>query len=183
MTALAPILTPHGRLRLEPADEAVALSSDLSHRLQKAFARVLDMGSCSSARPRWGPCYRPSSDTGAWARYVGNRIWTRVAHTRSLGPHRSTSSRSWRRPRRPCYRCQRLARSELCAIGCAINRRAHSGVRSRRDEDAATARRGAHGTRGSTNGDTRPPASSDVKRAAISERMKKYWRERRRRER
>ena len=39
VTALAPILTPHGRLLLEPADDAIALTSDLSHRLRKAFAR------------------------------------------------------------------------------------------------------------------------------------------------
>ena len=38
-TALAPILTPHGRLLLEPVDDAAALSSDLSHRLRTAFAR------------------------------------------------------------------------------------------------------------------------------------------------
>jgi non-specific serine/threonine protein kinase len=39
VTTLAPILTPHGRLLLEPTDDAVALSPDLSHRLRKAFAR------------------------------------------------------------------------------------------------------------------------------------------------
>ena len=39
MTALAPILTPHGRLLLEPVDDAAALPSDLSHRLRRAFAR------------------------------------------------------------------------------------------------------------------------------------------------
>jgi len=39
VTALAPILTPHGRLLLEPVDDSAALSSDLSHRLRAAFAR------------------------------------------------------------------------------------------------------------------------------------------------
>jgi hypothetical protein len=39
VTTLTPILTPHGRLLLEPADEAVALQTDVSHRLQAAFAR------------------------------------------------------------------------------------------------------------------------------------------------
>ena len=39
MTALTPILTPHGRLLLEPVDDGSALPADLSHRLQEAFAR------------------------------------------------------------------------------------------------------------------------------------------------
>ncbi len=39
MTALAPILTPRGRLLLEVAGDAPALPSDLSHRLEKAFGR------------------------------------------------------------------------------------------------------------------------------------------------
>jgi superfamily II DNA or RNA helicase len=38
-TALALILTPHGRLLLEPANDAPALPPDVSHRLQEAFAR------------------------------------------------------------------------------------------------------------------------------------------------
>ena len=37
-TALALILTPHGRLLLEPVDDAAELSFDLSHRLRTAFA-------------------------------------------------------------------------------------------------------------------------------------------------
>ncbi len=37
--ALVPILTPHGRLFLAPADDAPALPDDLAHRLQAAFAR------------------------------------------------------------------------------------------------------------------------------------------------
>jgi hypothetical protein len=32
-------MTPHSRLLLAPADDAVALSLDLSHRLQRVFAR------------------------------------------------------------------------------------------------------------------------------------------------
>jgi hypothetical protein len=39
VTTLTPILTPHGRLLLERADEAVALQPDVSHRPQEAFAR------------------------------------------------------------------------------------------------------------------------------------------------
>ncbi len=39
VTTLTPILTPHGRLLLEPANDAVALAPDVSHRLQEAFAR------------------------------------------------------------------------------------------------------------------------------------------------
>jgi non-specific serine/threonine protein kinase len=39
VTTLAPILTPHGRLLVDPADDAVALSPDLAERLRKAFAR------------------------------------------------------------------------------------------------------------------------------------------------
>ncbi len=39
MPALAPILTPHGRLLVELVDDAPALLSDVSHRLQEAFAR------------------------------------------------------------------------------------------------------------------------------------------------
>jgi superfamily II DNA or RNA helicase len=39
VTTLAPILTPHGRLLVEPADDAPALSADVSHRLREAFAR------------------------------------------------------------------------------------------------------------------------------------------------
>jgi non-specific serine/threonine protein kinase len=39
MTALAPILTPHGRLLLEPTEDAPALPPDRAHRLQEAFAR------------------------------------------------------------------------------------------------------------------------------------------------
>jgi hypothetical protein len=38
VTTLTHILTPHGRLLLERADEAVALQPDVSHRLQEAFA-------------------------------------------------------------------------------------------------------------------------------------------------
>ena len=34
-----PVLTPHGRLLLTPADDAPALPPDLSHRLQESFAR------------------------------------------------------------------------------------------------------------------------------------------------
>jgi non-specific serine/threonine protein kinase len=39
VTALAPILTPHGRLLLEVVDDAPGLTLDLSHRLEEAFAR------------------------------------------------------------------------------------------------------------------------------------------------
>ena len=39
VAALALILTPHGRLLLSPADDAVALPPDVSQRLQEAFAR------------------------------------------------------------------------------------------------------------------------------------------------
>jgi superfamily II DNA or RNA helicase len=39
VTTLTPVLTPHGRLLLEPANDAVALAPDVSHRLQEAFAR------------------------------------------------------------------------------------------------------------------------------------------------
>jgi non-specific serine/threonine protein kinase len=38
-TALAPVLTPHGRLVLAPVADAPALSPDLSRRLQEFFAR------------------------------------------------------------------------------------------------------------------------------------------------
>ena len=37
--ALAPVLTPHGRLVLAPVDDAPALPPDLSRRLQESFAR------------------------------------------------------------------------------------------------------------------------------------------------
>lgn len=37
--ALAPVLTPHGRLHLAPADEAVPLDPALGARLEAAFAR------------------------------------------------------------------------------------------------------------------------------------------------
>jgi non-specific serine/threonine protein kinase len=38
-TALAPILTPHGRLLLAPVDDAPVLPPDLLYRLQESFAR------------------------------------------------------------------------------------------------------------------------------------------------
>jgi non-specific serine/threonine protein kinase len=55
VTALALILTPHGRLLLEPADDASALPHDLSDRLQKAFARgsghgLLQLGAAEVGR-------------------------------------------------------------------------------------------------------------------------------------
>src|SRR6266571_9112585 len=37
--ALAPVLTPHGRLRLAPVDDAPALAPDLSLRIEESFAR------------------------------------------------------------------------------------------------------------------------------------------------
>ena len=37
--ALVPVLTPHGRLVLVPAEDAPALAPDLTHRLQQSFAR------------------------------------------------------------------------------------------------------------------------------------------------
>ena len=39
MAALAPVLTPHGRLLLAPADAAPELAEELTRRLRKAFAR------------------------------------------------------------------------------------------------------------------------------------------------
>ena len=39
VTTLVPILTPHGRLLLDAADDVVALPPDLSNRLRQAFAR------------------------------------------------------------------------------------------------------------------------------------------------
>jgi hypothetical protein len=39
MSAIAPVLTPHGRLLLAPADEAPELAAELARRLKQAFAR------------------------------------------------------------------------------------------------------------------------------------------------
>ncbi len=39
VSALAPVLTPHGRLILAPAEDAPALPPDLSRTLQRSFAR------------------------------------------------------------------------------------------------------------------------------------------------
>jgi non-specific serine/threonine protein kinase len=39
MNALAPLLTPHGRLELEPAEDARPLTEDVAGRLSAAFAR------------------------------------------------------------------------------------------------------------------------------------------------
>src|SRR6058998_1024507 len=39
MNALAPLLTPHGRLTLEPAEDALPLAEDVAGRLSAAFAR------------------------------------------------------------------------------------------------------------------------------------------------
>jgi hypothetical protein len=72
MTALAPILTPHGRLLLDPADDAVALSSDLSHRLREAFARGAGHGLLQLGAAEVGTMLPPAF--GYWrefgARYV-----------------------------------------------------------------------------------------------------------------
>src|SRR5436189_5504070 len=37
--ALAPVLTPHGRLLLAPVDDAPALAPDQSRRIEESFAR------------------------------------------------------------------------------------------------------------------------------------------------
>jgi superfamily II DNA or RNA helicase len=72
VTALAPILTPHGRVLLEPADDAVALASDLSRRLREAFARGAGHGLLQLGAAEVGTALPPVF--GYWrefgARYV-----------------------------------------------------------------------------------------------------------------
>ena len=72
VTAFALILTPHGRLLLEPADDAPALPPDLSHRLHEAFARGSGHGLLQLGAAEVGTALRPAF--GYWrefaARYV-----------------------------------------------------------------------------------------------------------------
>jgi superfamily II DNA or RNA helicase len=86
VTALAPILTPHGRLRLEPANEAVALSSDLSHRLQKAFARGAGHGLLQLGAAEVGTVLPPVF--GYW-REFGARYVSAVCGQQDLDTSRS----------------------------------------------------------------------------------------------
>ena len=53
MLTIAPILTPHGHLRLEPAGDATTLTADLAHRLEASFGRgaghgLLQLGAAES---------------------------------------------------------------------------------------------------------------------------------------
>jgi hypothetical protein len=108
----APVLTPHGRLLLEPVDDAEAASSGLSHRLRTAFARGSGHGLLQLGAAEVGTTLPPVF--GYWrefaARYVsavcGEQDLDASRSHAIIGPHRPTSSRSSRRPRRPC-----LARS------------------------------------------------------------------------
>jgi non-specific serine/threonine protein kinase len=72
VTALDLILTPHGRLLLELADDAPALPPDLSHRLQEAFARGSGHGLLQLGAAEVGTALPPAF--GYWrefaARYV-----------------------------------------------------------------------------------------------------------------
>jgi len=72
VTAPALILTPHGRLLLEPADDAPALPPELSDRLQEAFARGSGHGLLQLGAAAVGTALPPVF--GSWrefaARYV-----------------------------------------------------------------------------------------------------------------
>jgi non-specific serine/threonine protein kinase len=86
VTALTPILTPHGRLLLEPADDAVALSSDLSHRLRKAFARGAGHGLLQLGAAEVGTMLPP---VFAYWREVGARYVSAVCGQQDLDTSRS----------------------------------------------------------------------------------------------
>jgi non-specific serine/threonine protein kinase len=71
-SALAPVLTPHGRLLLAPAEDAPALPPDLSRRLQDSFARGAGHGLLQLGAAEVGTALPPLF--GYWrelgARYV-----------------------------------------------------------------------------------------------------------------
>src|SRR6266568_1146394 len=71
-SALAPVLTPHGRLLLAPAEDAPALPPDLSRRLQDSFARGAGHGLLQLGAGEVGTALPPL--LGYWrelgARYV-----------------------------------------------------------------------------------------------------------------
>jgi superfamily II DNA or RNA helicase len=86
VTALAPVLTPHGHLLLEPSDDAVALSSDLSHRLRKAFARGSGHGLLQLGAAEVGTMLPPVF--GYW-REFGARYVSAVCGQQDLDTSRS----------------------------------------------------------------------------------------------
>jgi hypothetical protein len=182
-----PILAPHGRLRLEPADEAVALSSDLSHRLQKAFARGAGHGLLQLGAAEVGTVLPPVF--GYW-REFGARYVSAVCGQPDLDTSRSHTIIP------PLDELEKLAAAAppMLSVPAARRKRvvrdsAAPSTDARREGSAAGGTKtlpphaGERTARAAPRTATRAPASSDVKRAAISERMKKYWRERRGRER
>jgi superfamily II DNA or RNA helicase len=80
VTALTLILTPHGRLLLEPADDA-ALAPDVSHRLQEAFARGSGHGLLQLGAAEVGTTLPPLF--GYW-REVGARYVSAVCGQQDL---------------------------------------------------------------------------------------------------
>src|SRR5262249_42986758 len=86
VTALAPILTPHGRLLLEPVDDAAALSSDLAHRLRTAFARGSGHGLLQLGAAEVGTMLPPAF---AYWREFGARYVSAMCGQQDLGTSRS----------------------------------------------------------------------------------------------
>lgn len=86
VTALAPILTPHGRLLLEPADDALGLPPDVSHRLQEAFARGSGHGLLQLGAAEVGTALPPLF--GYW-REFGARYVSAVCGHQELDTSRS----------------------------------------------------------------------------------------------
>jgi non-specific serine/threonine protein kinase len=86
VTALAPILTPHGRLLLEPADDALALPPDVSHRLLEAFARGSGHGLLQLGAAEVGTMLPPVF--GYW-REFGARYVSAVCGQQDLDTSRS----------------------------------------------------------------------------------------------
>ena len=86
VAALALVLTPHGRLLLEPADDAGALPPEVSHRLQEAFARGSGHGLLQLGAAEVGTILPPVF--GYW-REFGARYVSAVCGQEDLGASRS----------------------------------------------------------------------------------------------
>jgi superfamily II DNA or RNA helicase len=70
VASLAPVLTPHGQLRLVPADDAAALPADLAERLATSFARGSGHGLLQLGASETGTALPPAF--GYW-REIGSR--------------------------------------------------------------------------------------------------------------
>ena len=98
--SLIPVLTPHGSLRLDPADDEFSLEDGLAERLETCSRGVLAMACCSSVPGRREAACHQRSYGGAISPTASSLIFVRseMRRRRAAGnifprPQQALSSR------------------------------------------------------------------------------------------